>query len=1284
VDITAGSPEPLGATLTATGVNFAVWSAHATAVEVCFYANGKETRVSLPGRTGPVFHGHVEGLKEGARYGLRVHGPDAPEDGHRFDASKLLLDPYALEIDRAFLLMHEMFAGDSMKVMPRAVVRAPQAATASISIPWEETVIYELHVRGFTKQMPDVPEAVRGTFAGLGHPAAIAHLKKLGVTTVELLPCMAWIDEPHLKRKGLTNYWGYNPIAWCAPDPRLAPGGWAEVRGAVEALATAGIETILDVVYNHSGEGDELGPTVSLRGIDNASYYRLREDDRSLYVNDAGTGNILNADHPAVVRLVMDSLRAWRRYGGFAGFRFDLATTLGRRRDGFSADAPLLTAISQDPELRTLKLIAEPWDIGMGGYQLGQFPSPWGEWNDRYRDTVRRFWRGDEMSLGDLARSLSGSQDVFRTRPPWSSVNFVTAHDGFTLKDLVSYDHKQNGQNGEDNRDGTNDNHSWVSADAARDQRNLLATLLVSRGTPMLAQGSETGQSQGGNNNAYAQDNATSWLDWAARDQALTAFCARLVAARRAHPALRGGFLSGAARDGAYPDVVWSRADGAAMDAGVWDDPQGATLVASFCEGDDRVCAIVHRGADAVEVRLPDGRWQVVIDTADDRRDEAVSGTIAVAARSVIILAEAPDARQSGVSDEVLDRLSAAAGIEREWWTIDGQQNQVPRDTKLHILDALGLPCATTGEANDSLRNLAERHDRRLLPFAVVHQGDGPVTIPLRAAADAAPVRTQVSISREDGKQAWIDVRDLPARRVFARDGRPVQVTDLVLAPLPPGRYELRRDDAPDAVCRLTVAPDRAYLPDTDARFGVTAQLYAVRRDGDQGIGDFTTLKHLMQTANARGAACVGINPLHALFPDDRDRASPYYPSDRRFLDPIYLDVPGLDPADDGPVIDYPAVWARKDAALRALYEEDKYNPDFDAFVQAEGLALARFATFSGDRAYAMYLQWLCERQLADAVAGTDVWLYRDLAIGAAPDGAEAADLKDLLVPSVSLGAPPDPFSSNGQVWAIPPFSPHALLEDGYRALTDIYRRNMRHAGALRIDHAIGLKRQFWVPAGADGRDGAYVNFPFTDLLGQLKLESVRARCRIVGEDLGTVPDGFRAVMEQAGFLSYKVLPFERDGAAFRPPAAYPRQAVACAATHDLPPLKGWWNGADIDERNDLGLVANLDAERSARARDKAELVALLTHEGLLDGADAEGPLTQAIAAAVHAFLSRTPSLLALAQVEDLAASDAVINLPGTDRERPNWRHRLPQTLDTVFASGWAQALLVAIRNGRS
>ncbi len=684
IRIDAGTPEHLGLRLVVGGANLAVASANATQVELCLFDRTGTTeieRVALPERTGDVFHGFVPGLTEGTRYGLRVHGPWDPHNGHLFNPAKLLLDPYARALDRPckFDLL-QVGAGpdgrrdprDSAVTVPKCIAVPPptRAGGPPPKVPWPATVLYELHVRGYTRSHPAIPERERGTFAALAHPAAIEHLVRLGVTAVELLPIAAAIDEPHLARLGLPNYWGYSPVAQFAPDPRLAPTGWSELAQAIAALHAAGIEVILDIVLNHSGEGGVNGPTIALRGIDNALYYRHRRDSPAHYVDDTGCGNTLALDRPPVLRMAMDMLRQYAALG-VDGYRFDLATTLGRRDDGFDRAAPLLQAMQQDPQLCDLKLIAEPWDIGPGGYQLGAFPAIWGEWNDRYRDTVRRFWRGDAGVTAQFATRFAGSGDVFQPagKAPSRSVNFITAHDGFTLADLVSYERKHNEANGEDNRDGTDGNHSWnhgiegpttnvaIRAARRRDQRNLLATLLLSRGTPMLSMGDELGRTQRGNNNAYAQDNPLSWLDWASADASLTAFVSRVTALRRRLPALRWDrWLAGKPVDGSgIADVDWRAPDGGPVTAGFWSDTRFRTLIAVLyaptrdAQAPGRVWIAFHAGSEPLRVRLPrprlDRAWQREIDTAHDTATDAgvhKAESITIAPRSVVVLTEVP------------------------------------------------------------------------------------------------------------------------------------------------------------------------------------------------------------------------------------------------------------------------------------------------------------------------------------------------------------------------------------------------------------------------------------------------------------------------------------------------------------------------------------------------------------------------------------------------------------------------------------------------------------------
>ena len=711
------APEPIGVTVRGDGANVAVYSAHATAIEFCLFEGEREIRrVRLRERTGDVFHDQIANVGLGARYGLRAHGPFLPREGHWFNPAKLLLDPYATAIDRPLVLHPSMFGyrtdvpefalddTDSGPFVPKGIISRPRAASGVRDplVPWSRTVLYELHVRGFTARHPGISETQRGRFAGLAHPAAIEHLVRLGVTSVEIMPSAAWIEERHLAAIGLRNYWGYNPITFMAPDPVLAPGGWDEIRAAVEALTAAGIETILDVVLNHSGEGDARGPTLSLRGLDNATYYRELAGSPWRYSDDTGCGNTLALDRPAPLRLAMDALRIWAEQTGLHGFRFDLATTLGRRANGFDPAAPLLAAIEQDPLLRKLKLIAEPWDVGGGGYQVGAFPEAWGEWNDRFRDGVRRFWRGDPGQLGELATRLAGSSDLFATRGEASkSINFVVAHDGFTLADLVAYSNKVNEANGEANRDGTDANFSWnngaegpttdpaILAARRSDQRALLATLLLARGTPMLAMGSEFGQSQGGNNNAYAQDNAATWLDWATVDPGLLAWTRHLLRIRRDHPELRDDrFLTGAAHDiSLLPDVEWRDANGQLMTPETWQSPEGSTLVMIVAgpadpeDATDRITIILHRGRDGERVVLPVPRggygWYQIADSAADGdsavHDVSDTSPVIVAARSVVVLLERPikAGKRAAADPALLDRLARAAGIAPEWWNVD-------------------------------------------------------------------------------------------------------------------------------------------------------------------------------------------------------------------------------------------------------------------------------------------------------------------------------------------------------------------------------------------------------------------------------------------------------------------------------------------------------------------------------------------------------------------------------------------------------------------------------------
>jgi isoamylase len=700
-EVWKGTPYPLGATWDGQGTNFSIFSQNATAVELCLFdAEGAEERVRLRERAVHNWYCYLPGVGPGQRYGYRVFGPYDPSLGHRFNPAKLLIDPYAKAIDggvdwsAASTLPYvpdpenadadlEIDDEDSAPAMPKCIVidgsfdwdgdRQPRT-------PWRDTVIYETHVKGLTMRHPQVREDLRGTYAGLASEAAIAYLRDLGVTAVELLPIHHIVDESFLPERGLTNYWGYSSIGYFAAHSAYAATGArgeqiTEFKGMVKAMHAAGIEVILDVVYNHTAEGNHLGPLLCFKGVDNASYYRLMPDDPRHYLDFTGTGNSLDTTKPAALRLIMDSLRYWVNECHVDGFRFDLATVLARESSDFERGSGFFDVIGQDPVLSQVKLIAEPWDTGMGGYQVGNFPAPWAEWNGRYRDVVRDFWRGQE-SVAEFASRVTGSSDLYESdgREPYASLNFVTAHDGFTLRDLVSYDGKHNEANGEENRDGTDDNRSWncgaegetddpaVRSLRKRQQRNLIATLLLSQGVPMLLAGDELGRTQGGNNNAWCQDSEISWVDWNLEDseRELQDFFRSTIALRREHLTFRRShFFSGRLDEEGLPDVWWFRPDGRRMTQRDWKRGDARSL-GVFVNGqklretdehaepllDSSFLVLFNAHHEDIEFKLPNAsygrRWSLRLSTADPCRGEVrelrARETVPVQARSMLVL----------------------------------------------------------------------------------------------------------------------------------------------------------------------------------------------------------------------------------------------------------------------------------------------------------------------------------------------------------------------------------------------------------------------------------------------------------------------------------------------------------------------------------------------------------------------------------------------------------------------------------------------------------------------
>ena len=1272
--ISTGEAAPLGPHVKDRGVNFALFSAHATSVTICLFSEDGKTetgRLELPGKTGDVWHGFVEGLKDGQLYGYRVDGPYEPSQGHRFNPNKLLIDPFAKTLFGEFM-QHDALYGfdvhapdkdlsfsttDSAPYMPKSVVGIPEYDWGDDKHPrtdWADTIIYEAHVKGLTKRRPDIPAAERGTLTALSNPATIAHLKTLGVTAIELLPLQSFFSEPRLTEMGLTNYWGYNPINFFAPHGAyLGPNEETAIQQAVKALHAAGIEVLLDVVYNHTAESWELGPTLSYRGIDNASYYHLA-DDKRFYVNHTGCGNTLNMAHPRVLELTIESLRYWTEHLHFDGFRFDLAPTLARNPYDFDASAPFFKALQDDPGLSKVKLIAEPWDIGPGGYVLGQFPDEWTEWNDKYRDTVRSFWRGDDGAHQSLAGALLGSAETFdhNGRVSTASINLITAHDGFNLHDTVAYNHKHNHANGEDNRDGhghnlsdnmgvegETDNPAIVAARRQR-KKNMLATLLLSQGTPMMLAGDEFGHSQRGNNNAYCQDNDLTWLDWDARDQDLEAFTQELIALRKAYPHFtQTRFLHGDTIDGSNAsDVEWLSSNGDTLQTHEWENPNLSCLgLALSKEGQDTLVVVTNRGEEC-EFLLPNAKVERILSTSS----ETVSDTT-VAANSVSVFKVEGVYLPQAKREQVIDALSEKYGIVQSYRDINGNTHEATQDTKAKLLEVLGA-----------------------------------------------------DFDRDITKAPLLDIPSTDAR-VFGAD--------------------------------LLRSQGRCW--------GVTAALYALKSDRNAGVGDFEDLACLAEIMASKGADFIGINPVHALFPSAPHLYAPYSPSSRQFLNVMLIaidklvDLPKdakLSKLADTEHIDYAAVYSTKTSAFDAAFtvfsklgKTSKRRKAFDSFVKEAGPALQAHALFdaifetlpkakqtyagwknfpkkyaepktkasrefaeaNGDRVeFYAYLQWIAHTQLTDAqsravAAGMSIGIYLDFAVGVVPGGSGVWSIKTAFAEGVSLGAPGDMANPDGQLWNLAPFNPHELAQNSFEPYRFALREAMSIGGAIRIDHILGHLRSFWIP---QDEAGGYVRYPFDGLMNMIAEESQAQNCVVFGEDLGTVPDGFRDRMAHYQLMGCNVALIERDSQGRIIAAENMRElSIAAFSNHDFPTLTGYWNGEDFKWRETLGIgddPETLAWEKSQRETDKRAFL------DLIGWGDVDEMNTK-LMAALQAYLAGCNALAFAVQLDDLMLEPLQANVPGTTDEQPNWRRRARLTLEEIAGDADISVICNAINYAR-
>jgi glycogen operon protein len=1161
-----GKPNPRGASFDGNGVNFAVFSRVATRVEVCIYDPGDPgteiDRFDLPESSGYTFHGYVPDLQPGTLYGLRVHGPYAPTRGHRCNPSKLLVDPYARAVLGEVDWKQPLFGyrlgdehadltielSDSAPGAPKAVVvdagfdwdgdRRPET-------PWRKTIIYEAHVRGLTMRHPQVPAALRGTYAGLAHPAVIAHLKHLGVTAIELLPVHEYANDGFLEDKALSNYWGYNTLAFFAPEQRYAadraPGGAVrEFKQMVKALHAADLEVILDVVYNHTCEGNHLGPTLSFRGIDNATYYWLMPEAR-YYLDFTGTGNSLNASNPETARLIVDSLRYWANEMHVDGFRFDLATTLGRvGRGQFDPAAPIFQMIAQDPVLSAVKLIAEPWDAGLGGYQVGNFPAPFREWNGKFRDGLRRYWKGDENLASEVGYRLSGSADLFQAekRQPQASVNFITAHDGFTLHDLVSYGHKHNEANGERNQDGADDNQSWnhgcegetddpeIIALRERQKRNLLATMFLSQGIPMLLAGDEMGRTQRGNNNAYCQDNELSWLDWNLdqRREDLIAFTRKLIDFRNRHPVLqRRRFLAGDyVWDSTTRDILWLRPDGEEMTPDDWRRPRLSSM--GFMLGGDALRAVDERGQrlmddnvlvlmnayhEPVSFRLPGedeaGRWEVEVDTADPQRtsNRTGAGSYEVAARSLVVLWQPlpPEAVRE-----------AAAARER------------------------------------ALRREAQRRRRRagvVVPLFSIRSsagwGVGEIPDLARFAGWAAKAGLSVVQILPVNDRTGLDPSPYAATSAFAID--PVYLS---LDDCEDFRAMGGRDGLGAGHKALLAACVESPLIDWDGvrRLKQAATTTAFER--------FLRDEWRKRTARARA------------FED-------FTREQRGWLDDYALYT----------------VWHERFGSSWVDWPSEARDRDPGALARLRQEAANELLRVSWTQ-WQLSEQWHKARREASDVG---VAIMGDLPFMVGVDSADVWSHRDLFRTDLRLGTPPEDGAADGQDWGLPVYDWAAMARDRYAWI----RQRLTHAGSMfsvyRVDHAIGFYRTYF--RSSDGRSRGFTPADENEQLqqGEGLMRLMGQWGEVVAEDLGMVPPFLRPSLEKLHIPGYRVLRWEKDGDTYRDPASWPEASVATNATHDTDTTATWFEALAVGERERLRGIPGLgelplEGPLDDRARD--------------------------------------------------------------------------------------------------
>ncbi|MFN3603537.1 MAG: glycogen debranching protein GlgX [Leptonema sp. (in: bacteria)] len=1355
IKIKEGKPYPLGAHWDGLGVNFALYSKEATSVFLCLFDSEFSYQESLcipiKNRTHFIWHCYIEGIRPGQLYGYRIYGPYEPKKGHRFNPSKVLLDPYALTIGRDLIWGEEHFGykypysflekdtRDNAKTAILGAVIDPAFSWGNdkqLKIPWEDTIIYEVHIKGMTKLHKWIPKKLRGTYLGFCSEPVINYLKDLGVTSIEFLPIQHSITEFHLYKNKKTNYWGYNPIAFFAPNKNYAYGkGYQdavnEFKSMVKILHQAGFEVLLDVVYNHTAEGDHTGPTLSFRGIDNLSYYRVYEENPELYLDFTGCGNTLNHQNHQVLQLIMDSLRYWIQEMHVDGFRFDLASALARELYDVDRLTSFFAIVQQDPIISNVKLIAEPWDLGKDGYQVGNFPPGWSEWNGKYRDTIRRIVNEYENNLAEFATRISGSSDLYKKddRKTYSSINFITCHDGFTLRDLVSYKHKHNEENGWNNLDGSDINFSnnyGVEGDTndpkmkslrIKKQKNFLTILMISQGVPMLLAGDEMNRTQKGNNNSYCLDNKTNYLNWKWDEDSyeLFIFTKYVIQLRKRNEVFkRKNFFEGEEKKiMEIKDIYWLTPNGKEMTEEDWKHQICLQMLLpsefgrrfdfyTTLEG-DTFLILFNFAKEERKFIIPEvieTKWKMILNTqkniylTSDFIDYPIvensyfiekrntnffeemekyfsensfyfpNQSIRIPESTIIILKAEKGWRHSYVKKNyrlnLLNDFCRELGIQTSYSDLLGNTYKIPYQKLLLILRAMHIPVQNLSHIEEIYENYTnDKWIQEIIPTQMFLEKE-KILLDIRIPETLQDFKIQIADNRGDifYEEVIRNYQIIETRTILFFKFRKLKIFFIripIEKSFPIGYYSVFLISKGEIYYKgkMMVVPNQAYSEDKLYN-GVSVQLYALKSETNLGIGNFYDLKKLGFLIKKYGFNLIGISPIHLLSLNDPENISPYYPSSRLLIHPIYIDIFSLkefhasekakqkwkewnseiEKEKKNSQINYRLIYlifkeimteVYREFTTNSMFERDRsqfeeyvkdnerlfYHSLFEVVKEVFGNLKPpeeiwkkdsdiqkEFCNRNFDKInFYNYLFYTAEKQFKEVqeeLLKNNIYIYLDLALGCRPDQSEAIFLNTfypyIFSNEARAGAPPDAFSPNGQDWGLLVMNPLMLRKYQFEPFKILLERNLYFRSFLRIDHIMWLYRLFWIIKDTKESASTYVHYPYKELFGILCLESQKKQNQLIGEDLGTVPLEVRKLLEEKSILTWKVFYFEKTNQSFIDPKDYPINSIATLNTHDLPTLAGFWMNQDIEERKKLGILSEEQEKEFLKQRNEERI----------------------------------------------------------------------------------------------